>query len=128
MELHPKRVPISTQIARFCRAAGIPHDTDWTEGRCVHLIDGRRYTPGQAADMYLPGGFIGSYPTPGRVPLLRLGQTVRVTLDGVDCYAEVILIVGAKRYDDGFVAVVRSLPPIGHSGMRPAPAYAALPA
>lgn len=112
---HPHSTPwaVNNQLARFCRAAGMSHQVTHTEHLLYgirHVIAGVTYTPGAAADRFLPGGFTGAYGKPPKTPALRVGQTLHRVHRGDALDAEVIEIVGAPRYEDGFRAILRARP------------------
>lgn len=103
------RRPLVQQLRLFAAAVGMTFGIQHTRLGTRYVLDGRVYTPGQAADLYLPGGWIGTYGQRGKVPNLRLAEKVKVTVDARTVNAEVIAIVGACTYAEGFVAILRVL-------------------
>jgi hypothetical protein len=55
---------INGMLRRTLTARGIAHELKYIDdqgGRMVWIIDGQQFTPGEACDRYLPGGFAGNF-------------------------------------------------------------------
>lgn len=107
MTTYAIRTSIGRQLQDFCEVAELDFGVRYLVSGIVYRIGDRYYTPGQAADRYLPGGYAGAFGQPGMLPAYRVGQRLRLTVGGLPVYAEVVDILGAASYPAGYLALCR---------------------